>query len=501
MDKIKLENENLKAELDLVLKSQQETKTKDRRTIETLQTTLDEEKTRLQDELSSVKVEKAQFERSLSDSRDYFESQIQTLVEEKRIFEENYNEMKTHYEGEIKHFQHLASKREDELGTLKSEVMMIKENLIAQEPKHREAIEELLERLRVSEADFRRVEGELAVSQLVAATAQDRVTALTDQLTAQQQTAKERDKELSQSKEVLGRIQREMGQANEKFACLDDKFKTVENERDGLRKKIKETEIKLEVLSKKQTEDKSKDQHVRDLEAALEEALVEREQILEACDKEIEQERNIAIELEQKMMEDFEWKLREVESGYRQKIKTLEESIDIRLREQEREINRKKDAELTKMCIDARRDMEEKLKQERENLRTAMTASSKSEKEAAVTQITLQKDRETRLLQRSWEDEKARMEKEMKRLQSQIDQEVAMQVSRARVECDQKLFDIGRKHNQVVEKYQEEFDTMKEEMEGKLNSQNCWHFLSALFPLILHYCIPHSYKSNRLHNL
>lgn len=477
MDKIKLENENLKAELDLVLKSQQETKTKDRRTIETLQTTLDEEKTRLQDELSSVKVEKAQFERSLSDSRDYFESQIQTLVEEKRIFEENYNEMKTHYEGEIKHFQHLASKREDELGTLKSEVMMIKENLIAQEPKHREAIEELLERLRVSEADFRRVEGELAVSQLVAATAQDRVTALTDQLTAQQQTAKERDKELSQSKEVLGRIQREMGQANEKFACLDDKFKTVENERDGLRKKIKETEIKLEVLSKKQTEDKSKDQHVRDLEAALEEALVEREQILEACDKEIEQERNIAIELEQKMMEDFEWKLREVESGYRQKIKTLEESIDIRLREQEREINRKKDAELTKMCIDARRDMEEKLKQERENLRTAMTASSKSEKEAAVTQITLQKDRETRLLQRSWEDEKARMEKEMKRLQSQIDQEVAMQVSRARVECDQKLFDIGRKHNQVVEKYQEEFDTMKEEMEGKLNRLRYMYYL------------------------
>ena len=41
-----------------------------------------------------------------------------------------------------------------------------------------------------------------------------------------------------------------------------------------------------------------------------------------------EQERNIAIELEQKMMEDFEWKLREVEGGYKTKIKTLEEGLE-----------------------------------------------------------------------------------------------------------------------------------------------------------------------------
>ena len=41
-----------------------------------------------------------------------------------------------------------------------------------------------------------------------------------------------------------------------------------------------------------------------------------------------DQERNIAIELEQKMMEDFEWKLREVEGGYKTKIKTLEEGLE-----------------------------------------------------------------------------------------------------------------------------------------------------------------------------
>ena len=54
-------------------------------------------------------------------------------------------------------------------------------------------------------------------------------------------------------------------------------------------------------------------------------------------------------------------------------------------------------------------------------------------------------------------------------LQAQIDQEVGMQASRARSECDQKMFELGRKNAILIEKYQEDFDVMKEEMEGKIN--------------------------------
>ena len=66
---------------------------------------------------------------------------------------------------------------------------------------------------------------------------------------------------------LQARLQKEMGQANEKFSQLDEKykvlltekivtdieqcrywnFKGVETERDTLRKKVKETEIKIEV--------------------------------------------------------------------------------------------------------------------------------------------------------------------------------------------------------------------------------------------------------------
>ena len=56
-------------------------------------------------------------------------------------------------------------------------------------------------------------------------------------------------------------------------------------------------------------------------------ALIEREEILEAAEKEIQQTKNIAIETEQKMMDDFEWKLREIEAENRNKLKTLENSV------------------------------------------------------------------------------------------------------------------------------------------------------------------------------
>ena len=80
------------------------------------------------------------------------------------------------------------------------------------------------------------------------------------------------------------------------------------------------------------------------------------------------------------------------------------------------------------MCIDARRDMETKLRHERDTLKAEMNSTFASEKESALNSLTLAKDREIRMLQRSWEDEKGRFDRENKRLQTQFDQEVNKQV-------------------------------------------------------------------------
>ena len=73
--------------------------------------------------------------------------------------------------------------------------------------------------------------------------------------------------------------------------------------------------------------------------------------------------------------------------------------------------------------------MEEKLRTERHNLKSTLEASAKSDKEAALNQLTIIKDREIRMLQRSFDEEKKRMSTEMKSVQSQIDHELSLQVS------------------------------------------------------------------------
>ena len=52
------------------------------------------------------------------------------------------------------------------------------------------------------------------------------------------------------------------------------------------------------------------------MEAALEAAAAERQEILLAAEQEIEYHRSIAAELERSMMEDFDWKVHEIEADY-----------------------------------------------------------------------------------------------------------------------------------------------------------------------------------------
>ena len=64
-----------------------------------------------------------------------------------------------------------------------------------------------------------------------------------------------------------------------------------------------------------------KDNKIQELEKALDDAARERQEILEAAESEIEYHRSIACELEQTMIEDFEWKIHEIESDYHRRLK------------------------------------------------------------------------------------------------------------------------------------------------------------------------------------
>ena len=54
-----------------------------------------------------------------------------------------------------------------------------------------------------------------------------------------------------------------------------------------------------------------------------------------------------------------------------------------------------------------------------------------------------------------------------------------MQVSKCRAEFDQKLYDNNRKHQQNCDKNQDDYDQMKDQMEGQLNRLRAEHMVKC----------------------
>merc|ERR1719450_562786 len=113
---------------------------------------------------------------------------------------------------------------------------------------------------------------------------------------------------------------------------------------------------------------------VKELEEALEAAYRERNEIIKTCRNEVEFHRTIASELENSIMEDFEWKLHEMEKDYNAKLKYSKETVDEQIKEACRGILKEKDDEINKLGIKLRKDMDKKLEKEKEELAAALAS-------------------------------------------------------------------------------------------------------------------------------
>lgn len=214
------------------------------------------------------------------------------------------------------------------------------------------------------------------------------------------------------------------------------------------------------------------DERLKSLEVALDEALEERQEILEAASKEIDHHKTIALETEQKMMDDFEWKLREIEGEYRKKMRDLEASVDTRIKSAQDEYVKKKDSEFTRLSIAVRRDMEERKKAEIESVKRDLESRHKYDKEQGLTTYRAERDMELRVLQMSWDEEKNRLGRDGRMMQRKLDElpaEVAKAVRAARSEHDVMLHEERKKASMASDQNQEELDKLREEASGQMN--------------------------------
>jgi predicted nucleic acid-binding Zn-ribbon protein len=204
---------------------------------------------------------------------------------------------------------------------------------------------------------------------------------LTSQLTRSKSDCNSAVEKLRKSESDLGQIKEKNAQLSDELLNQSRKITILENtvpsstgttangNNSNKSKEIEDLENKVKELTKKlcESEKASKPKKsvkfnadpvteppvdkLKELESALEKAYLERNEILKSCKEEVEFHRTIASELETSILEDFEWKLHEIEKDYNSRLKHAREDIDEQIKEATSAIMMEKNEEIQKMRI------------------------------------------------------------------------------------------------------------------------------------------------------
>merc|ERR1719510_1837924 len=240
------------------------------------------------------------------------------------------------------------------------------------------------------------------------------------------------ESELSQIKEKNAQLSDELLNKSRVIVGMENggnsEARELQKQVEDLRKKLSEAQggkVKKSVRFGAEPEvqvltDQNKPTTMKELEDALQSAYAERNEIIETCRKEVEFHRTIASELEQSIMEDFEWKLHEMEKDYNSKLTYSKQKIDEQIKEACRGILREKDDEISKLQIKLRKDMDEKLKTERGELQAALESVRGGNSEAAVSVLKKEKDAEQLKREKKWEEKRKKYHREIEELKQKL---------------------------------------------------------------------------------
>merc|ERR1711962_1740552 len=268
------------------------------------------------------------------------------------------------------------------------------------------------------------------------------------------------ESELSQIKEKNAQLSDELLNKSRLIAGMENEgsgnAKELQRQVEDLKKKLSDAQTgKVKKSVKFSTEPEVQqmpNKSVAELEEALEAAYRERKEIIETCRKEAEFHRTIASELENSIMEDFEWKLHEMEKDYNAKLKYSKETVDEQIKEACRGILREKDDEINKLGIKLRKDMDEKLKKEKDELAAALASVRGGSSEAVIEVVKKEKEAELASKQKKWE--------ERNRITSKLNSDI-----------DSMKTEITKKENTIskLEKEKREISTNQDKSQKKIN--------------------------------
>merc|ERR1712200_180284 len=292
------------------------------------------------------------------------------------------------------------------------------------------------------------------------------------------------ESELSQIKEKNAQLSDELLNKSRRIAGLENGGghggqDTAELQRqvDDLKKKLAEStggaKVKKSVKFNMEPEQASETsgRSVKELEEAVEAAYRERNEIIKTCRNEVEFHRTIASELENSIMEDFEWKLHEMEKDYNAKLKYSKETVDEQIKEACRGILKEKDDEINKLGIKLRKDMDKKLEKEKEELAAALASVKGGSSEAVIEVIKKEKDAEMAAKKKKWEEKRKKYHTEIEELKRGLknkEDELKEKIKGVQSETDSTVVEERRKAERLNAKALEDMEKLKDDLSGQI---------------------------------
>merc|ERR1719410_851499 len=294
------------------------------------------------------------------------------------------------------------------------------------------------------------------------------------------------ESELSQIKEKNAQLSDELLNKSRRIAGLENGGgghggqDTAELQRqvDDLKKKLAEStggakvkkSVKFNMEPAEQASETS-GRSVKELEEALEAAYRERNEIIKTCRNEVEFHRTIASELENSIMEDFEWKLHEMEKDYNAKLKYSKETVDEQIKEACRGILKEKDDEINKLGIKLRKDMDKKLEKEKEELAAALASVKGGSSDAVIEVIKKEKDAEMAAKKKKWEEKRKKYHTEIEELKRGLknkEDELKEKIKGVQSETDSTVVEERRKAERLNAKALEDMEKLKDDLSGQI---------------------------------
>lgn len=305
----------------------------------------------------------------------------------------------------------------------------------------------------------------------------------------------------------LQRLEEDLEAAKEKNQSLQTQL-AAENKSD----RIEELELRLRVMDERLRagqQDKEKlnkqilemeaerDEEIKIIQDALDEAAAEREELIATFEKELQNMTTMNSTREQQLMEDFEWKLREMEKDHKKKLEERErkaESTLVRAKRHQEEAEAEFRQKQEKMKNELNAEWEDKLRSECSRLKGELDGLHAEEKHLAVESMKVQKEQEIRALKQSWELRQEEMTKEISTLKDSLTEKDAYyhkEMENMRTIADRDIWELRRKYQKLdekswsqmenlQEKHREEMDRLREEheervkeLEARLNAATC----------------------------